>query len=120
MKVIKNPEREQNSLHDVIFLDSDNQPITGFKKDNLFKQYKGALMLNFKEKALVNVLTNNRKVYISWNPYVFSFDEIQNEIKKIKEEYNSPSISEMAILYILADNLPTVEIEIVNDGLLKV
>ena len=111
-------------LEGVIYLDDNDQPIfDDDKKEDLKKEYNKALTLNFKEKALVNFFTkDNKRIYISWNPCVFSFNEIQDEINIIKEIYeeNSYPIDKMAILDALTDNLPTVEVEIANGDSFKV
>lgn len=105
-------------------MDDNSQPIfDDDKKEDLKKEYNKALTLNFKEKALVNFFTkDNKRIYISWNPCVFSFNEIQDEINRIKKIYkeNLNSIDEMAILDSLTNNLPTVEIEVVNSDLFKI
>lgn len=114
----------EKTLEGIIFLDDNDQPIfDDDKKEDLKSEYNGALTLSFKEKALVDFSRNdNKKIYISWNPCVFSFDEIQDEINRIKEIYeeNSYPIDKMAILDALTDNLPTVEVEIANGDSFKV
>lgn len=135
MKIIRNLRKDwseetrtkaflEKTLEGVIYLDDNDQPIfDDDKKEDLKKEYNKALTLNFKEKALVNFFTrDNKRIYFSWNPCVFSFNEIQDEINRIKKIYkeNLNSIDEMAILDSLTNNLPTVEIEVVNSDLFKI
>lgn len=114
----------EKTFEGVIYLDDNDQPIfDDDKKESLRKEYDKALTLNFKEKALVNLFTkDNKRIYISWNPCVFSFNEIQDEINRIKKTYeeNLFPIDKMAVLDALSDNLPTVEIQIVNNDLFKI
>ena len=135
MKIIKNLRKDwseetrakaflEKTLEGVIYLDDNDQPIfDDDKKEDLKKEYNKALTLNFKEKALVNFFTkDNKRIYISWNPCVFSFNEIQDEINRIKGNYkeNAFPIDKMAVLDILTDNFPTVEIEIIDEESFKV
>ena len=93
MKIIRNLRKDwseetrtkaflEKTLEGIIFLDDNDQPIfDDDKKEDLKNEYNGALTLSFKEKALVDFSRNdNKKIYISWNPCVFSFDEIQDEM----------------------------------------
>lgn len=135
MKIIRNLRKDwseetrtkaflEKTLEGIIFLDDNDQPIfDDDKKEDLKNEYNGALTLSFKEKALVDFSRNdNKKIYISWNPCVFSFDEIQDEINRIKGNYkeNAFPIDKMAVLDILTDNFPTVEIEIIDEESFKV